>query len=123
MILFVKITDDILFSRELGVVLKVTDQIWVATPYSPEYQGDSLKIHDSLIFFIDSKKSEFLKITDHVSFLIEKPVLEPALISEQLSFFVFTQKSEGVTISENVSIVIISGSGIINGSTINGAII
>lgn len=68
---------------------------------------DNIGAHDSLSFAVSALKEDVLTVSEGL-----------ALFKEH-----FTELQEGATITESVSIIIIKGSGIINGATINGAVI
>lgn len=123
MILFYKVSDKILYSREIGTVLKVSEKIYVATPYSPEQQGDILKISETLAKLVESKKDETIEIYESLSFENLSFLSENIEIQESLAVSALTKKQDALTISESVILLITSENGIINGSTINGAII
>lgn len=123
MILFYKVSDKILYSKELGTVLKITENIYVATPYSPENQGDIVKISETISKLVESSMQEAVGIFEALSVETRKPLEDFLSIQESIKVSALTYKGDAVTITENVVLLITSENGIINGSTINGAII
>lgn len=87
--------------------------------------SDSVKIIEGLVLSGTISKQDCLSILEALSVFISSQKNDSVLVTESLNFstMFFTEKSDNIAISENLVITIESGSNIVNGSQINGAII
>lgn len=118
-----KLTDSLFYSKETDLVLKVSDGIYISLLYDVTKQISGVFIQESIYANIDSFKIEDIVIVEKIEALVNLSRNETILANESLSFHAYKNNDDHVTILENVFIVLISGSNIINGSSVNGAII
>ena len=86
-------------------------------------KGEDISISETTQKNVFSQKTEAIFVSDSVIINLGKAQNEAVSISENLSTMIFSEKSDSIGISELVIITIESGSNIVNGSQINGAII
>lgn len=133
--IFLKINEKTVFDYDFGLYLKIAEpyfyiKLTKSIGYFPQFQPifkDIVSISESLVFvstrFLSTQDS--LLIYDVLSFYIEAQKNDAIVISENVtvSMQYFTASQDAVTITESVTLTLTSGSNLVNGSAINGAII
>lgn len=86
---------------------------------------DGVLVSDEISALINKSNTDQISVQEAIAKAMAVSKSDIILVSESLSFSKehFTEYLEGVTIAEEVIVLIVSESGLINGSTINGAMI
>lgn len=105
MITLIRVTDSILFSAKLGPVVKISDGLWVASPFDPGEQSESLFLKDKIASFVEASKNDILYFDDFCTF--DSTVLKSDTFSISDFIFVNTQKttSDRVLVEDSIGVL------------------